>query len=449
MIKMKPDYSFQSPLIKAVFRDLKAYQENVLAAAAGAGKTNMVIELLNKHYLPEYKDHKVLILSHGQVVLRNQWIDRFDRVGVNFSFQKLVSGSTIDLSKQVYIGIPQYFNKDRLKLLKNKKILLIVDEAHQYYFAKDGMVEKIIQSIKPESTLCLTGTPSEFIRRNKFKTNFISPNEVANRGAYSYVSMELSHSPYSFKREEYLKSGELRTDINIDKAETYMTLENMLRQLDQKELKKTMIICSSQKQAIDVERFFINNKQLTALSTSDTDADSGAIKFFLEHDDCKVLSVVNRGILGFDCPEIMNLLDLKCSYNPNVIMQYLARIFRLHPTGRVKKRYLRAMNGDRIIDEWHIMNFMVNLMEPENFISFNGEILDREIKMEFPMIGSRWCYSIDEFFLELFNTVKYKRTLPHLELFNGKIGNNYGDVTLRQLRDFEKEVVNKYKKRMV
>ena len=228
---------------------------------------------------------------------------------------------------------------------------MIVDEAHQYYFAKDGMVEKIIKTIEPESTLCLTGTPSEFIKRNKFKTNFISPNEVASKGVYSRVSMEFSHSPYSFSRSEYQRSGELKKGIDIKQTETYITLSNMIKKLDQPELEKTMVICSSQAQALDVERYFTLKKQMVALSTSDTDADSGAIKFFTDHEDCNVLVVVNRGILGFDCPEIVNLLDLKCSYNPDVIMQYLARIFRLHPTRKITKRYIRAMNGDRIIDE--------------------------------------------------------------------------------------------------
>lgn len=445
----KPDYSFQIPLVKAVFKDLKTYQRNLLAAAAGAGKTNMVIDLLSQYYLPEYSDYKVLILSHGQVVLRDQWIERFERVGVDFSFQELVSGSTIDLSKQVYVGIPQYFNKKALDILKGQKILLIVDEAHQYYFAEDGMVQNIIETLEPESTLCVTGTPSEFIKRKDFRIHFISPSEVAERGAYSYVSMELCHSPYSFTEKEYLKNGELKLGIDIKKAQTHATLNNMLKQLDQETLLKTMVICSSQKQAKDVEDFFTDKGYMSALSTSDTDADSGAIKFFKENDDCNVLIVVNRGILGFDCPEIINLLDLKCSYNPDIIMQYLARIFRLHPTGRVRKRYLRAMNQDRIIDEWHIMNFMVSLMSPENFESFDGEVIDKTIRMEFPLIQNKWSSSIDEFFLNFFRAVQEQQTLPSLELFNGGNNNNYGDVTLRNLMDFEKTIVNNYRKRMV
>ena len=260
--------------------------------------------------------------------------------------------------------------------------------------------------------------------------------------------MEFSHSPYSFSRSEYQRSGELKKGIDIKQTETYITLSNMIKTLDQPELEKTMVICSSQAQALDVERYFTLKKQMVALSTSDTDADSGAIKFFTDHEDCNVLVVVNRGILGFDCPEIVNLLDLKCSYNPDVIMQYLARIFRLHPTRKITKRYIRAMNGDRIIDEWHIMNFMVNLMESNNFITFDGEILDKTIEMQFPMINGGWSYSIDDFFLYLFRAVRDNKELPSLQLFSGKTGNNYGDVTLRQLRDFEKHLVKQYNKRM-
>ena len=447
-MNLTPDYSFQIPMVKSISNDLKNYQENLLAAAPGAGKTNMVIDLLSKYYLPDYPDHKVIILSHGQTILRDQWIGRFNRVGVNFSFQELISGCTVDLSKQVFVAIPQFFTTDILEQFKNENVLLIVDEAHQYYFAKNGMVEKIVDKIQPISILCLTGTPSDFIKKNTFKTNFISPSEVASKGVYSYVSMELSHSPYSFSRQEYHNNGNLKNTIDIKQTETYMTLDNMLRQLDQPELKKTMVICSSQKQALDVERYFIIKKQMVALSISDIDADSGAIKFFTEHDDCNILVVVNRGILGFDCPEIMNLLDLKCSYNPNVIMQYLARIFRLHPTGRVKKRYLRAINGDRIMDEWHILNFMVNLMEPENFTTFDGEMMDRTISMQFPVIWESWSNTIDSFFLDLFRAVRDNKKLPSLQLFNGKTGNNYGDVTLRQLRDFEKNLVKQYNRRM-
>ena len=446
-MNITPDYSFQQPIIKQTAKDICIYKKILLAAAAGSGKTNMIMEILDKEYFKMYPNNTVLILTHGQTILRSQWDKKFERVGTSFKHQVLDSKSTLDLSAKVFVAIPHFFsNEERMEIIKNVD-LIIIDEAHQYFFAPGGMVEKIVDYVNPSTLLCMTGTPSPFIKIGGFKTTFISPSEVAKNGAYSPVSMELTHSPYSFQRNLYDNSGELKSSVKISTEQTYSTLDAMVKQLDQPELQKTMVICSSQAQAQDVEKYFNNLGYLVALSTSDTDSDSGAIKFFTEHDDCKILSVVNRGILGFDCPEIVNLLDLKCSYNPDVIMQYLARIFRPHPSGRIMKRYLRSINIDRIFDDWHIMNFMNNMMEPELFITYDGQMMDREIRMIFPPICGHESETIGDFFINMFQAVKHGRKLPLFELFNGPNNYNHGDVTLQQLRDYEKTMINQYKKR--
>ena len=62
------DYSFQADLIDRVNQSLSEHQTVILGACVGAGKTIMANKIASN-----YK--KVLVLAHGQDILRKQFHD--------------------------------------------------------------------------------------------------------------------------------------------------------------------------------------------------------------------------------------------------------------------------------------------------------------------------------------------------------------------------------------
>src|SRR6185369_11708445 len=101
--------------------------------------------------------HRVLILTHGTKILRSQYCEELNKIkDLNFTYQ-LVDSYAKMTQEQVIVAIPQTIRDKYI----GKFNLIIVDEAHQFYFAE--MVQAIIKDLKSPKQLLLTGTPSEFI----------------------------------------------------------------------------------------------------------------------------------------------------------------------------------------------------------------------------------------------------------------------------------------------
>ena len=94
-----------------------------------------------------------------------------------------------------------------------------------------------------------------------------------------------------------------------------------------------MIVCRRRHQAKQVQDYLTNKNITAALSISKTDDLSEEIENFKEDINCKVLIVVGRGILGFNYPELVNVIDMTCSQNINRIFQLMARVLQLYGNG--------------------------------------------------------------------------------------------------------------------
>ena len=75
----KVSYEYQIPLINEVHERFKTEDRVVLAATPGAGKTNMAIQIANQIVIAN-PQAKVVVLTHGQVLIREQWVDRMKTV---------------------------------------------------------------------------------------------------------------------------------------------------------------------------------------------------------------------------------------------------------------------------------------------------------------------------------------------------------------------------------
>lgn len=378
--------NYQYDAITKVQESMSQREITVLAAAPSAGKTLMTIYIIEE-YLKQNPNHEVLVLAHGTTILRTQFHNVLEEIKPDFSFNLVEKFTDYDGS-DVNVCLPQTLAGNDL----NKIDLLVVDEAHQFYFA-EKMMKEIIKKSKPKKQLLLTGTPSPFIRKG-FKIIPVTLNTIFDEGMISDLFVEIATSSYTFDpMTDFNSQDELKTDVYIKDSETKKTLDDLIGKIVDrlksikdnpyqnllpewlptlKKLQKTMIACRSQHQAMQVKSYFDKIGVTSALSISDIDYDSKEIERFKNESDCLILIVVGRGILGFNYPELVNVVDMTTSQNVDRIYQLLCRVIRKHPEGHKKLFFKIAPN---IHSDYYkyIMTAVLSLADETFFTKFNGK----------------------------------------------------------------------------
>ena len=379
--------SYQNTAITNVQESLKQREVTVLAACPSAGKTLMTIYIMEE-YLRENPNHKVMVLAHGTTILRTQFHDVLEEAKPNFTYNLVEKFNQYNINKDVNICLPQTLNGNIL----SKIDLLVVDEAHQFYLA-EKMMKEILKQTKPERQLLLTGTPSPFIVKG-YNIIPVTLNTIFDEGMISDLYVEIATSAYKFDiMSDYNADNELKTSSHFKNSETKKTLDDLITKIVDrlksikdnpyqnllpewlptlKRLQKTMIACRSQQQAMQVKNYFDKIGVKSALSISDTDLNSSEIEVFKQEKDCLILIVVGRGILGFNYPELVNVVDMTTSQNVDRIYQLLCRVIRKHPEGQ-KKLFFKVAPNIHSDYYKYIMTAVLSLSDESFFTKFNGK----------------------------------------------------------------------------
>ncbi len=388
------ELEYQQLAISEVKKSMVERPITILAAAPSSGKTYMTIHIIDE-YLKENPNHKVIVLAHGTTILRTQFhqeIVNIDNMSPLCFKSKIVESYTeYDKSVGVNVCLPQtLFNKPIPKI-----DLLVVDEAHEFYFpTKTGdknMMKNIIDTCKPKKQLLLTGTPAKFILHN-YHIVPITLNTLFDANMITDLYVEIATSSYDFNLENFNADNELTKKSKFNNNETNKTLDDLLEKVVNrlksfkstnivnfipnwlptlKHLKKTMFACKSQEQARQVQNYFNNKGINSALSITDTDVNSEEIQRFLDDDDCLILIVVGRGILGFNMKELHNVVDMTMSYNINRVYQLMCRVVR--PNGDMNKLFFKVVPNTLSDYYKYIMTAVMALSEEEFYLKFNGK----------------------------------------------------------------------------
>ncbi len=366
---MNPDYSYQDRLISDTYKALKTNKKVVLAACPGAGKTRMALEVI-KRYLSEYPDSKILILTHGQTIIRHQWAgviaQHFD------DFYEVKPRVEIPLDRKVYISLPQA--RHNLDVLK-KIDLLIVDEAH--HFVLGSQLKLIIKTLNPSMQLRLTGTPAMYIGDQEWKILGITIQELLRYKTLVDPEIILLESEHPVKLADYSHTYSLNNDQILKEKDilknVHTVVDVLLKRLGvNKIIDKTMIICHSQFQAKIVHHYLKKQKLNSLISISDFC--DGDIEFdqFKTNPDVTFFIVVNRGILGFDYPALANIVDMTETLNVNRIFQALCRAIRANPANPdQKKTVIKLVSKDVSRYAYLVMSFAVALSDARYYYSYS------------------------------------------------------------------------------
>jgi len=339
----------------------------VLAAGTSAGKTITSLISLEIFYSDKKNSNKrTLVVPASKTVLRDNYSIELEKFNPNFGYfvatnKKELEEAIKDKSYQVIIALPQTISRNYKLLPKIHNFIL--DEAHQWYFK--NTIQTIIEHIKPTKQLLLTGTPSRFIAKgNGFDFFFVPVMDLYNEDRVSNIKIEVVSSSYDFKQKDYLSNyGSLKASKTNSakqaKDALSMVCDEMILKLRSRlgnkylsnlrgankisslfnDLDKTIIFCHSVKQS---NAFFkeLNSmkglKDKVLLSHSDNDKDSEYFETFRTQSEYKVLVAVDRGKLGYNLPDLFNVVDFTLTQSLDMILQMMGRILRLSDKDKQK-----------------------------------------------------------------------------------------------------------------
>lgn len=342
------DYKYQEPAAEKIIQDLlKGCEAAVLAAAPGSGKTTISHIVINK-YLEIFPEAKILVLTHGQNLLKDQYIESLQQAHVNINF----SYGTFQDNVQVKVGLPH-----SIKKLDWKEVdLLVVDECHEFYLKP--MVKAIVSNLKPKHQVLMTGSPSQFNKLQKdgkdYKISYISGSDLFEYDVFSPVEMDVVKVEFK----------------NNSRQSITAMLQHAIQK--NKNISKIMIAVKNIEEAKNVAYELIKNGRKVALSTSGNDKDSEMVQGF-KKDVYDTLVVVCRGILGFSDNNITGVFDLRCSENVDISNQLFSRVLRKHPDN-VEKFYYRFSHKDSkdFNKEVIMLHKIKAMMNKEIFTQYNG-----------------------------------------------------------------------------
>lgn len=379
--------------------DYNSNKPFVLAAGTSSGKTFMAIMKLEIFYsYIENKYKRTLIIPYSMKVLRDNFSTEL--AGFNPSFSYCVATTKEELALclksdcQVVVALPQALANsiDLLPKFNN----FILDEAHQWYGKKT--INDIIKKIKPKYQLLLTGTPSRFIANgDKFQFQFVPVMHLFGLNQVTNVRVEVVSSTYDFRQSDYkgtygnLKSGKI-TKKDTDEAlisvckEMLKRIKNPIKQPNASrvtknvlsvfnQIGKTIIFCHSLKQANAIYKSLNGFDELTGkvlISHSENDSDSENFIKFKDNNSYSILVAVDRGKLGFNIPELFNVVDFTLTQSLNMLMQMYGRLLRLSKTDNPKTYYKVATKNTAsyYVD---LMTAMLCLTNMEWYSKYNGK----------------------------------------------------------------------------
>ncbi len=392
---MKELREYQSKILEDIREDVIDKVENiVMAMCPNAGKTFTTIKLIER-LLSEGHVKKVLVLAHGTTVLRDQFYTSMVENKPSFTISSVTPESK-DVSGQVIVAIPQGLVGVDLTEFD----FLVVDEAHERFLAKQG--QELAKKVNAKSNLLLTGTPSKFIYQNikkeKYKMHMVAMSDIDSE-FMANSQIFICSSKYTFKDSDYTETEELRYDTKFKKSETEGSLDELVKQLVKtlkmkkiinldnlyplafSKLQKTMIVCRRQNQAKQVLSHLKKKGIESTISTEDVDKNSENITKFIEDDSIKVLIVVGRGILGFNLPTLVNVVDMSGTRNLDRMYQMFSRITRTHKDHPVKRYFKLAPVGEVEYTQY-VASAMLSLIHRDNMKMYNG----KNFKIDLPIL---------------------------------------------------------------
>jgi superfamily II DNA or RNA helicase len=356
----------------------------VVSIGTSGGKTLTTILKLELFYsIKKNKKEKTIIIPSDKQVLRDNFEEELIKFKPSFSFcistnKTEFEESIKDKNCNVIVVLPQTLIRN-LSLLK-KIHTFILDESHQWYFKKT--IKNILKITKPKQQYLLTGTPSKFnSHKENFEFLYVPVMEMYELGRVSNVKVEIVSSEYDLSFKDF--KGDEVIENRISKYKTSKSVDTIVEPILKmvggvKKMKKTIIFCRGIEQSEIIFKKLKNIKELKEnilLSHSKNDKNSINFERFRKELDIKILVVVSRGKLGFNFPDLVNIIDFTMGMNIDTMLQMYGRLLRLSQSDKqLWKTYFKIVPKNLEFYYICIVECMLRLTQMEYYSTYKGKI---------------------------------------------------------------------------
>ncbi|MBX7232046.1 MAG: DEAD/DEAH box helicase family protein [Bdellovibrionales bacterium] len=352
-------YEYQLQAAKKICGDVEntVYMGALLNGAVGSGKTIVLIHCLNI-ITSKNPDARILFLTHAQNSLKQQTRDTFINGPIKPCF---TYGTLGEVDKQVTVAIPQEFYGIRSSLHFE---YAVVDECHQW-LNSNSVARNIIQRFQIKKLILASGTISNFVKSNqetsgkKFAITTIAGEDVQQLGLYSALDLDLVRVTNLNDIFSNLRAAFNKAKANSDSMD------------------RPVVVCTNCNQAVQAKQYLESCGYRVALATSKHDPQNQEIENF-KAGNKTALILVGRGLVGLNIPQADLMIDLKRSTNIEVVLQYVARMYRQHPDGR-KKCFLRITTPQDWNRDVILLYKILSLNKADVMKNFNGKNLNMEV----------------------------------------------------------------------
>lgn len=359
----------QIPVFNDVNSQLAAYNRSLLAAMTGFGKTEVAVKLI-QGYVQAGK--RVLVLAHGQDVLRRNFSDRLERYKVPHCRLDNGKGAEMAQAWNVVVTLPQTAYRNMAKL--GAFDLIVVDEAHQLYNTEKKMYAAISAAHSGQWFLL---TASHYGMETPEVKSFFSMEEALAINALQDVTVRVQEIDAKIKDSDYTADNELKQETRVSfKARAvadYLTADRL----------PALVITHNIQAAKDVEKQLKKVPGLkgkVARSDSKNDRDSDILKDFANPNGrTKVLVVVYRANLGFDMEHLATVIDASYTQNVVRVQQMVGRLTR---RSTVNKMFVKLAPTGFEADMRLIVTAVLALGMSDIYRTWDGKYQNVKIRSE-------------------------------------------------------------------
>jgi superfamily II DNA or RNA helicase len=359
----------QVPVFNDVNSQLAAYNRSLLAAMTGFGKTEVAVKLI-QGYVQAGK--RVLVLAHGQDVLRRNFSDRLERYKVPHCRLDNGKGAEMAQAWNVVVTLPQTAYRNMAKL--GAFDLIVVDEAHQLYNTEKKMYAAISAAHSGQWFLL---TASHYGMETPETKSFFSMEEALAIDALQDVTVRVQEIDAKIKDSDYTADNELKQETRVSfKARAvadYLTADRL----------PALVITHNIQAAKDVEKQLKKVPGLkgkVARSDSKNDRDSDILKDFANPNGrTKVLVVVYRANLGFDMEHLATVIDASYTQNVVRVQQMVGRLTR---RSTVNKMFVKLAPTGFEADMRLIVTAVLALGMSDIYRTWDGKYQNVKIRTE-------------------------------------------------------------------
>lgn len=322
----------------------------VLAAATGSGKTEMAIMIIDNFI--RRRLGRVLVITHHTNIIKSNFIDRLNDINVSFTY------SDVNTNADCFIAI----RSTSLNRIDFEDFdLLVVDEAHQNYFA--STVQSITNYVSHQ--VLLTATPSKFVRAGGFNILPVARLDIPNN-YFASLSFRVVNAETSVTNDSYNDDNVVKSTVKFHRSEVKSMCDSVIAYLDDS---KKLFICKDIEQAKSTALYLTSIGIVTKVSDSKSDADSQIANQF-KSGDINSICVVDRMRVGYSDNNLYHTVDMSFTHNPDVIMQILSRSNRGNQSQC--KTYIKVTNDTLNLRTRVMLSIALSLFRADNMCSFDG-----------------------------------------------------------------------------